>query len=66
MATVKVLKEKNKRSEGFIITIDEVFVQEEDTQYQGGEYVGILVEGQTYKGIVGLKHFISSVIKSLV
>lgn len=31
MATVKVLKEKNKRSEGFIITIDEVFVQEEDT-----------------------------------
>ena len=66
MTTVKILKEKNKRSEDFIIMIDEVYVQEEDTQYQSGEYIGTYVEGKIYKGIVRLKHFISFVTKSLV
>ena len=64
MKDVEVLKEKNKHSEYFIMMIDEVYLQEDRSNKV--ENMLDSCRWTIYKGIVGLKHFVSFVIKALV
>ena len=45
MKAIKLLMEKGKMSKDVILCVDEMFLQQKMSQYQGGEFVGEDEEG---------------------